>query len=344
MKKIIIVLGVALALTLSACSSSSDSTSSSGKGSGLSAVAKPADALKQTYATLKGKKVSWAAGGAGYPLLDQWTNTFKASFPALGIDFKMNQAGADPQKLIQNAQTLLNGKPDLLIIHNLDLSNASNLIQKAQKEGVYVISVNVPSVAQSDAFVGGNFDESGKMLATRMATDCQAKGKKEVAIVGGFGADGVTVLAEPAMKRVFAEKGLKVVSDQAGQYDPTKARDITQTVLQQHPNLCGFIGVWDAMMAGSANAVKQAGLSGKVGVYALDSSISACQALADGSMTAVVDYGVAHMGPQIVAIAQYLLQSGKPAGSSRTAIYTKSTIVDKSNYKTVPSACYTGTP
>jgi ribose transport system substrate-binding protein len=98
------------------------------------------------------------------------------------------------------------------------------------------------------------------------------------------------------------------------------------------------------MMVGSANAVKQAGLSGKVGVYALDSSVSACQALEDGSMTAVVDYGVAHMGPQIVAIAQYLLESGKPAGTSRTAIYTKSTIVDKSNYKTVPSACYDGTP
>jgi ribose transport system substrate-binding protein len=337
-----LALGTTLALAASACSSSAGSSSDEAARGALPAVGKPEAVSQQVYDTLKGKKVAWAAGGAGYPLLDQWTNTFKSAFPALGVDFTMNEAGADPQKLVQNAQTLLNDKPDVLILHNLDLSNASNLIQKAQKDGTYVITVNLPSVAQSDAFVGPDFTAAGTTLAERMVTDCQAKGRTKVAIINGFESDGTTVLAQPAMKKVFDNAGLEVVSTQAGQFDPTKARDITQTVLQQHPDLCGFIGMWDAMMAGSANAVKQAGLAGKVGVYSLDASVSACQGLADGSFTAVLDYGAATMGSQIVALSQYLLESGKAPGASKTVVYTRQQIVDKSNFQTVPTACYDG--
>ena len=57
---------------------------------------------------------------------------------------------------------------------------------------------------------------------------------------------------------------LKVVSSQAADWDAAKAKGITQTVLKQHPDLCGIVGFWDGMDSGTAAAIKEAGLTGKV--------------------------------------------------------------------------------
>jgi ABC-type sugar transport system substrate-binding protein len=57
---------------------------------------------------------------------------------------------------------------------------------------------------------------------------------------------------------------IKVVSSQAADWDAAKAKGITQTVLKQHPDLCGIVGFWDGMDSGTAAAIKEAGLTGKV--------------------------------------------------------------------------------
>ena len=57
---------------------------------------------------------------------------------------------------------------------------------------------------------------------------------------------------------------IKVVSSQAADWDAAKAKAITQTVLKQNPDLCGIVGFWDGMDIGTAAAVKEAGLTGKV--------------------------------------------------------------------------------
>ncbi len=46
------------------------------------------------------------------------------------------------------------------------------------------------------------------------------------------------------------DPAIKIVSDQAANWDATKAHDITATVLQQNPDLCGIYGFWDVMSAG----------------------------------------------------------------------------------------------
>ena len=56
---------------------------------------------------------------------------------------------------------------------------------------------------------------------------------------------------------------IKVVSNQAADWDSTKARAITETTLQQHPDLCGIVGFWDGMDIGTGAAVKEAGMHEK---------------------------------------------------------------------------------
>ena len=150
----------------------------------------------------------------------------------------------DPQKEAQNAQTLLNQKPDVLIVHAGDSSILNSLIKQAQSQGVYVVNLNLMTTLTPDVYVGGNFDRGETALATEMAKSCKTKGKSEVAIIRGFSGDGLSLISGTAYNKVFKDNGIKVVADQAQDYDATKAHDMARVVIQQHPNLCGFIGTW----------------------------------------------------------------------------------------------------
>lgn len=336
---------LATMLVGSACSSGSDDSSSRAEGDseagGLPATAPPAEVVELTNGMLEGKKVRLALITSGVPLTDEWTNSLAAGFEQAGIDFQANSAGFDPQVLAQNVETYINEKPDVLIVHNADLSGTATLLQRAQDEGIYVMVINLASNAQTDAYVGPDWTAMSTMLANRAADDCAAKGGTKAAIITGFGADSGSVLAGTAMEKVFSDRGIQVVANQPGQFDPNKAREIAGTVLQQHPDLCAIIGNWDGMMIGAAAAVEQAGKAGAVGVYTTDSSQPTCDAIAKGTMTAALNYSVPDMGPQMVAVAKYLLQSGVEPGSARTALFSRMSIIDQSNH-TDPEACYDG--
>jgi ribose transport system substrate-binding protein len=342
--------GVLLATMLvgSACSSGDDDNASpkaeggTEASGGLPETAPPAEVVSKTNEALKGKKVRLALITGGIPLTDEWSNSMAIGFQQAGVDFKATSANFDPQVLAQNVETFVNEKPDVLIVHNADLSGLATLIKRAQDEGIYVIVINLASNAQSDAYVGPDWTAMSTMIANRAADDCLAKGgSKKVAIITGFGADSGSVLAGEAMDKVFKDKGLQVVANQPGQFDPNKTREITGTLLQQHPDLCAVIGNWDGEMIGAAAAVEQAGKAGKVGVYTTDSSQPTCDAIGKGTMTAALNYGVSQMGPQMVAVSKYLMQSGVKPGSGRTALFSRMAIIDKTNYQQA-EACYDG--
>lgn len=328
--------------TPSTAAGGSGSAASSGSG-GLPENVQPIDAEKFANDAVKGKKIYYAALGSGYALEDQWRNTLRETFTPLGAQYKENVADVDPQRLVQNAQSLLNGKPDVLIVHAGDSSNLNALIKQAHSQGIYVFNFNLMTSAAVDGYVGGNFNLAEGELAKSMADDCNKRGKKEVAIIGGFPGDGLSLVAIPAYEREFKAAGLTVVANQPQSYDATKAHDMAVTVMQQHPNLCGFIGTWDNMMIGAANAVKQAGKTGQVVVYTSDSSVTGCKALADGTLTKALDYGVGVMGDQIAALVQFYMQTKIPPGTERVAVFPRFKLLDKSSTLSGAS-CYTGKP
>jgi ABC-type sugar transport system substrate-binding protein len=97
------------------------------------------------------------------------------------------------------------------------------------------------------------------------------------------------------------------------------------------------------MQYGAATAVKEAGLTGKVKVFTSDHSEITCQAIGQGLVTQSYGYSVPAQGDAIVTLANFLLQSGLPPGTARTAIYSPIVKIDSSNWKQ-PGMCYDGKP
>jgi ribose transport system substrate-binding protein len=336
---------LALALLLSACvgGGGEGSARKTTDGGALSGAATSAELHEHAIGSVKGKTIAWVPVGLGTPLTEEWTRRIKMGAEALGMKFVLRDSNWDPRREAEAVQSLINEHPDVLVVHNFDVQLLAKLIQRAEQQGIYVIQVNMVSNYKSDAFVGADFIEVGRRVAEDIVDACGGgRSSGKIAIVQGDLTSGVSLeLIEGATPVLEKHPEIKIVSNQAGNWDRTKAHDVTATVLKQNPDLCATWGFWDQMQYGAATAVAEAGLAGKVKVFTSDHSTIACQAIGQGLITESYGYSVPEQGEAIVTVANWLLQSGLKPGTVRAAIYSRLVKIDKSNWNR-PGTCYDG--
>ena len=93
------------------------------------------------------------------------------------------------------------------------------------------------------------------------------------------------------------------------------------------------------MQAGAAQAVKSAGLQGKVKVYASggDGKLD-CDNVDSGLFTRFLSYDSPSQAKVIVQFASFMLQTGLPPSSVRAADYSRLRWMEKGRYD--PGLCY----
>ena len=340
----IALIAVMACLALAGCSSASSDKGEAGAKGQISANASSSDLRDHAIKSLKGKKAAFVPVGLGTPLTEEWGRQMKQGFEAAGMKFVMRDPNWDTAKQAQAVQSLINEKPDLLVVHNFDVQILAKLIQKAQEAGIYVIQVNMTSNYKSDAFVGADAIGVGEIIAKDIVKQCgsDTKTSHEVQIVQGDATSGFTLDLMEGAKRVFdKDSSIKLVSTQAANWDRTKAHDITATVIQQHPDLCASWGFWDQMQYGSATAIDEAGKSDQVNVYTSDHSTITCEGIRDKLFDKSIGYSVQTQGTDIVSIGKQLLQGGQKPGTTRIADFTTLVEIDKSNWNQ-PGICYDG--
>jgi ABC-type sugar transport system substrate-binding protein len=349
LSKIAGVLGVFALVTGVAASSMTRAANSASDGGSCSNVPKPYATTEQFRDRFEkcvgGKTVAWVPLGMGTPLMAEWTYWIRNYANAYGMKFKMRDPNWDPTKQVAVVQAFINEKPDVLIVHNLDTGLVANLLKQANEKGIFVLQVNMESNYKSDAFVGGDAIGIGRLIAQDMVAQCGAgtAPSHEIALVAGDPNSGWTQQAWEGAGPVFKQHPeIKIVAHQFADWQRSKAYDISSTILKQHPNLCAIWSDWDQMAYGAARAVKAAGLESKVKVFTADSSTITCQGIGEGVFYQSYGYNVPEQGRQLMTLAAYLLQSGKPPGSSRTVIYAPVVKINRSNWN-LPGMCYDGT-
>ena len=126
---------------------------------------------------------------------------------------------------------------------------------------------------------------------------------------------------------------VKVVSSQAADWDAAKAKGITQTVLKQHPDLCGIVGFWDGMDIGTAAAIKEAGLTGKVFLATSGGGEQkgACEQVKSGAFDLDLSYDVPTQASNMAALIKWLLSTDGKPGTAKGSIYTTLIPITKAN-------------
>jgi len=291
---------------------------------------------------LKGKTVAWMPVTLGFPLTDMWTHVMRQEAEQMGMKFVVRDPAWNPNAMVQIVNSLINEKPDVMIVHNLNVQLLAKQLKKAEKAGIHVVQVNMVSNYKTGAYVGADWMQIGHKVGVDIVKACgKGSGSSgKLAVVQGDLTSAASIEQLAGLKQALsADPSIKIVSEQAASWDATKANTITATVLQQHPDLCATYGFWGTMQNGAAQAVKTAGKLGKVKVYASgEGGRQDCNNVNDGMFHKFLNYSAPNQGRAFMAAASFLLQSGIKPGKIHTASYSTASWITKDNYN--PSMCF----
>jgi len=286
---------------------------------------------------LKGKTIAYLPISVGFDMAEAWGGVTKLGADRYGMKFTVQDPNWSTDAMAQAFTSLIAEHPDVIVTQNPDLQSLARLLKQANAAGIYVIQVNMQGAVQTDAFVGPDFISMGEQEANLMIKACgKDSGKSgKISIVQGVLTGGVSYYQVQGIMSVLKDHPeIKVVSSQAADWDASKARAITETVLQQNPDLCGVIDVWDGQGIGTGAAIKQAGKQGQV--YFVTSgggAQSQCDALSDGTFSAAINYNAEGMGRDIFTAISALLQAKQAPGALKFQIYSPARIMTKDDVK-----------
>ena len=293
------------------------------------------------YSTMDGKKVAFVPVAMGFDLTEGWAAGMRDQLEPLGVKFEIRDPSWSTDAGAQAITSLISEKPDVIVVHNPDVQSYARLLKKAEQAGIYVIQVNMNSAYSTDAFVGADYVDMGEKMANRLIKQCSPDngGSGKIAIVQGVLTAAASAYQMQGINNVLSEHPeMQVVSNQAADWDGTKARNITATVIQQNPDLCGVVGFWDVMDLGTGAAIKESGKD----IFLITSgggNKSACDGLANGTYSEVVSYDVPGQARDIVTMIEQLLQNGEAPGTVKTTLFSPLTFLTKDNM--TPASCWT---
>ena len=294
-------------------------------------------------AALNGKRVALVPMAMGFDLAQGWAAYLKREVEGWGGTFETRDPNWSIEAGAQAITDLINAEPhpDVLVVHAPDLNSYVKLFKKAQEKGIYVILIDNPANFAADAFIGSDWNRLGQLEAEAAVKACGANSSKQIGLVQGDQVNASSLYQYAGIMKVLEKyPDFKVVAKPDSNWDATTARNVTTTMLQQNPDICAIIDFWDGDATGTSAAIRDAGKEGKIALITTGGGekTADCDKLNSGEYTAVVTTELHKQSNDMNAIIKFLLQSGQPAGTSKTYIYTLEKAYTKADLK--PDTCW----
>ena len=278
------------------------------------------------YQNFHGKKVVFVPVFMGLDLTEGWSKMMATQAKKLGYSYEVRNSNFNTAAGAQTLTSLISEKPDVIVVQNPDIQSYSKLFQQAEKAGIRVIQLNMKTNYQTTGFVGADVELIGEMEAKAAVAKCGSGAQPgKVLILGGPPTSPFSAYMLKGYENILNNNAnIQVVSVQStGDYESSKAKSITQVVLQQHPDLCAILGVWDNADVGTAAALKEAGKSDQVLLATSGGGGAlACKGLRSNMWQYYVSYDVPGQGRDLNTLIVAALQDTSPVSHTKTVLYT----------------------
>ncbi len=240
------------------------------------------------------------------------------------------QAAKDESSLTEQlniAQTMLSGTYDAILVSPQSDSNLGPAIAQARAKGIPVIDIDDARAPGVSTYIGTDQVAIGMKAAQYIFSKLPQGG--EVAQIEGQAGSPNARLRIKGFKAGVEQSGkLTLVASQPGNWDRLTALDAAATIMRAHPNLKAFYANNDTMALGVVEAVRNAGMTGKIIVVGTDGIGAAKQSIADGKLDATVAEFPGQEGQLGVEMAIRQLEGQKlPAWIvSQQAVITKDNV------------------
>ncbi len=203
----------------------------------------------------------------------------------------------DQVKLIEDAiQQGVQG----IILHPIDSNGIMPAIRKCDEAGIPVACIGTPAANETFMRTGVDYTETGVTIATMVAEKLGGKGKL-IILEGPPGAQNAQERLAGIKKALESYPDIEVVASQTTNFKRTEGMQVTENLLQKYPDVNAIIGCNDESSLGAIQALKAAGLEGKVVIGSFDGNQDGSAAIKAGEMYAT--YNVDPVGSTYLAAA-----------------------------------------
>lgn len=291
---------------------------------------------------LEGKRVVLVPMTMGFDLAQGWNHFIGEEVRRFGGIWETRDPNWSVDAGAQAITDLISSpdKPDVLIVQTPDLNSYSRLFKRAQEAGIFVVQLDNPSNFASDIFAGSDWKKLGALETQAVIDHCGEGSSKKIGVIQGDQVNASSLYQWEGVQEVLAANPGWVVAGTAdSNWDPTTARNAAATILQQNPDICGIVDFWDATAQGTAAAIRDAGLQGKVFIATTGSGEAIdCKLIEDGTFGAIVTSELPRQSQDVVAAIKVLLQSGIKPGESKNYLYTYEVARTKADL--TPTTCW----
>lgn len=300
--------------------------------------------LYQSLEALKGKKVAFIPIAMGFDLTESWASGLRLDAEKYGYELIIRDPNWSVDAGAQAFSQLIAEQPDVIVVHPPEIQAYTRLIQQANAQGIPVVTMNLKADSNGDAFIGANWWEIAVKQTEAVVAACSPSAGKsgKIAVMQGVLTNPTSQYGIQAIEATLKNHPeIQIVSNQAADWDASKAHAIAGTVLKANPDLCGFIGMWDNMDVGIAAAIREAGKTGEVVLVSSGggNQASACDNVANGNFSTYISYDAKGQARDLMMAVREILQTGRAEpGAKPYALYTPlKTVTADSNY---PGACW----
>lgn len=221
----------------------------------------------------------------------------------------------DVEKQMQIVENLLQTDVDVLALVPSGSREIVPAVVKANQAGIPVVVVDTRVDADAlaaaggrvETFIGSDNVEGGRIAGEFLARALNGRGR--VAVVEGIPGHETGDSRLQGFREAIAEHpGIEIVASQTANWERDQAFNVTQNLLQSHPDLQALFAANDVMALGAVEAVAAAGRTGDLIVVGFDAQDEARAAIEAGTMDATVAQHPREMGRLAVESAWRLLQ------------------------------------
>ena len=237
-----------------------------------------------------------------HPFYIELADAMKAEATAKNVPLELAIANQDLNKQLSDVEDFIVKGVDVIVLSPVDSKGVKAVIEKAQKAGIKVITVDVPASGVAvTSYIGTDNYAGGVKAGELMAKELGDKGK--VAIIDYPTVQSVVNRIDGFKKAIGEHKDVEIVAQQTG-ITRAEALAAAQNMLQANPDIQGIFGFGDDAALAAAVAVKSAGLENQVKVIGFDGMEEARKAVdTNPVMVGVIQQFPGEMGKRAVDTA-----------------------------------------
>lgn len=215
----------------------------------------------------------------------------------------------DQVKVMENAIEM---GVDGIILHPIDSNGIMPAIRKADAAKIPVAVIGTPAAEQTFLRTGVDYFQTGVHITNAVAKLMGKKGKL-IILEGPPGAQNAIERLQGIHEALKNYPNIQVVASQTTNFKRTEGMQVTENLLQKYPDVNAIIACNDESAIGAIQALKEAGLVGKVIVGSFDGNQDGSAAIKNREMA--ITYNTDPFGSTYMAaayIVQFLNDGTKP--------------------------------